>query len=80
MRTTTAQPDAWLREVLRDVAVRVTEGPYKDLWELRPDWRDAGVKGEVKVDGGDPEDAGEDGKEEEDWDEDDDEDDFEEIV
>lgn len=89
LRTTTSQPDSWLREVLRDVAVRVTEGAYKDLLELKGDWR-GGVKDESGDGDGDDnggvgkeEDNGGDGVKEEWCDEDDDEDeedDFEEVM
>jgi transcription initiation factor TFIIF subunit beta len=81
MRAQLQQPDAWLREVLADVAVMIREGPYKNYWELKESWKNADAPGqrqeqeaasgeEVKV-----------AKDEEDEDmDDDDEEDFEEIL
>lgn len=88
MRELTAQPDAWLREVLRDVAIRVTEGPYRDLWELNSTWSgtgDGGVKDEAGPSGTGEDGADGEGKPKaeggEEWDdEDDEEDDFEEVM
>jgi transcription initiation factor TFIIF subunit beta len=66
------------------MAVRVPDGLYKDLWELRSDWKDGGVKAEMGVGGDDGEGAGTDAKVEgkEEWDEEDEdeEDDFEEVM
>lgn len=42
-----SQPDVWLREVLRDVAVQVKEGPYRDMWELKEALRMLGPGGKV---------------------------------
>ena len=79
------QPDVWLRDVLKDVAVQVKEGPYRDMWQLKEALRmlGPGAKPEdVKPDGT----AKEEDEEEETEDEldagegDFDEDDFEEIL
>ena len=51
LRITLEQPDAWLREVLPDVAEQVKEGPYMSMWRLKREWEDPGVKGEEMIDG-----------------------------
>lgn len=48
LKATLQQPDAWLREVLRDVAVMIKEGQYANMWELKENWKDAG--GDTKPD------------------------------
>lgn len=84
------QPDVWLREVLRDVAVQVKEGPYRDMWQLKEalrmlgpgvkagDVKDVTLKGEEGADG----DGDGDGDESDEFggDEEFDEDDFEEVM
>lgn len=91
LKETLKQPDVWLREVLRDVAEQVKEGPYRDMWRLKEALRalGPGVKGEdVKSIKGEQEEDGGEGEEEEtdddmlggEGDDDFDEDDFEEIV
>lgn len=42
LKATLQQPDTWLREVLKDVAVLNREGQYANMWELKEDWKDAG--------------------------------------
>lgn len=67
------QPDTWLREVLKEIAVQIKDGKYANMWELKDDWKLDGTKGEMKDEG--------DAKDEEDDDEDDedDESDMEEV-
>ncbi|TXT13090.1 hypothetical protein VHUM_01491 [Vanrija humicola] len=67
LKATLQQPDAWLREVLKEVAVLIKEGQYANMWELKDNWKEAG-KSEPGV-------KGEEDDDEED--DDDDEDDFE---
>lgn len=75
-----AQPDVWLREVLRDVAVQVKEGPYRDMWELKEALRMMGPGAKVE-DVKEGEEGEEDSEEEGDGGDDDfDEDDFEEVL
>jgi transcription initiation factor TFIIF subunit beta len=45
LRETLKQPDAWLREVLRDIADPVLEGSYKNMWKLKDSWEAVGAKG-----------------------------------
>lgn len=33
------QPQAWVKEVLQEIAILHKRGPYKDLWELREEYR-----------------------------------------
>jgi len=47
LKATLQQPDAWLREVLKDVAVLIKEGQYANMWELRENWKELGA-GEAK--------------------------------
>lgn len=81
LKQTLEQPDAWLREVLRDVAEQVKEGQYQGYWQLKPVWREdawkggengESVKSEVKEEG--------DVKPDIDEDDDEDEDDLEEVM
>ncbi len=39
----TQQPSAYLKEVLADVALYLTRGPFKNTYELRPEYRRAGA-------------------------------------
>ncbi|CAK9787439.1 Rap30/74 interaction domain-containing protein [Cutaneotrichosporon oleaginosum] len=76
LKATLQQPDTWLREVLKDVAVLIRDGQYANMWELNESWKDVGG-GDTKpsVDGAKED---EDSSEEEDDEEDEeDEDDFE---
>ncbi|KAL0255375.1 hypothetical protein I308_100179 [Cryptococcus tetragattii IND107] len=81
LKQTLEQPDAWLREVLRDVAEQVKEGQYQGYWQLKPVWREdawkggengESVKNEVKEEG--------DVKPDIDEGDDEDEDDLEEVM
>lgn len=38
LRLELEQPDAWLREVLPDLAEVNKDGKYKDLWQLKESW------------------------------------------
>lgn len=86
LKATLKQPDQWLREVLKDVAVQIREGQYVNMWELKKGWKDDGGAA-VKQDneGGEGEEEGEGDRkpdigDEDDDDEDFDEDDFEEVM
>ncbi|KAL0205142.1 hypothetical protein P9112_000449 [Eukaryota sp. TZLM1-RC] len=35
----TDQPQAWLRDVLDDICIRIISGPNKDLYELKPEYK-----------------------------------------
>lgn len=79
------QPDFWLREVLKKVADKITEGPYANMWKLKESWKLDKLEGDsapmAKTGSGGGED--EDQKPDLGWDDDDDEedeDDFEEII
>jgi transcription initiation factor TFIIF subunit beta len=49
IKQTLQQPDAWLREVLKDVAAPIKEGQYANMWELKENWKEgAGAKAEPK--------------------------------
>lgn len=71
LKQTLKQPDAWLREVLKDVASLIKEGQYANMWELKENWKD------VNVGGADSKAKLEKMEAEEEEEEDDDEDDFE---
>lgn len=43
LKATLQQPDAWLREVLKDVASLIKEGQYANMWELKENWKDVNV-------------------------------------
>ncbi|WVN88561.1 uncharacterized protein L203_103772 [Cryptococcus depauperatus CBS 7841] len=45
LKQTLEQPDAWLREVMRDVAEQVKEGKYIGYWQLKKEWREDAWKG-----------------------------------
>ncbi|WWD19926.1 hypothetical protein CI109_104398 [Kwoniella shandongensis] len=86
LKTTLKQPDSWLREVLRDVAVQIKEGQYMNMWELKRGWKEGGGGGGEQAEGGG---EGEGDQkpdlealrdQNDDEDEDDDEDDFEEVM
>ncbi|KAK8853492.1 hypothetical protein IAR55_004199 [Kwoniella newhampshirensis] len=86
LKTTLKQPDSWLREVLRDVAVQIKEGQYMNMWELKRGWKEGGGGGvgegereqdrELKDEKPDLEAMRDDGED----DDQDDEDDFEEVM
>jgi transcription initiation factor TFIIF subunit beta len=59
LKATLQQPDAWLREVLKDVASLIKEGQYANMWELKENWKDmAGgdAKPDIGGDGGEDDD------------------------
>ncbi|ODN98040.1 hypothetical protein I350_07682 [Cryptococcus amylolentus CBS 6273] len=60
LKQTLEQPEAWLREVLKDVSEQVKDGQYQGYWQLKAVWKEGnfngtqgeGVKGEVKDEDG----------------------------
>ena len=72
LREELKQPDAWLREVLQDIAEMVAAGVYKGNWKLKPEYE--GMDG-IKGDKGDEEE-----EEEDDEDDDEDEEEMEEVI
>lgn len=65
LKATLQQPDAWLREVLKDVAVLIKEGQYANMWELKDTWKESG--GDSKPDiGKDEEESSEEEEDEDD--------------
>lgn len=42
LKATLQQPDAWLRDVLKEVAVLIKEGQYANMWQLKDNWKDVG--------------------------------------
>ncbi|BEI84495.1 hypothetical protein CcaverHIS002_0410990 [Cutaneotrichosporon cavernicola] len=74
LKATLQQPDTWLREVLKDVAVLNREGQYANMWELKDNWKDA--EGDTKPTVDDVDKAEDDSDEEE---ESDDEDELEQV-
>lgn len=73
LKATLQQPDTWLREVLKEVAVLIREGKYANMWELQENWKEAGGDTKPDVKDGDDDDESDDEEE-------DDEDDLEEVV
>jgi transcription initiation factor TFIIF subunit beta len=56
LKATLKQPDAWLREVLAEVAQTVKTGEYINMWELKPQWKNGNaqaVLGPSSMAGGD---------------------------
>ncbi|EFN55117.1 expressed protein, partial [Chlorella variabilis] len=40
----TVQPTQHLKEVLGEIAVKNTRGPFKDLWELKKEYKATGAE------------------------------------
>ncbi|TFK61103.1 hypothetical protein BDN72DRAFT_478369 [Pluteus cervinus] len=79
LRERTQQPEAYLKEVLSEVAFLHRSGEHNGLWELRDDYKGEGVKGEnialpegsqdIKMEGDEQEEDDEDDDEDEDMEE-----------
>ncbi|CAL8582697.1 hypothetical protein XPA_008348 [Xanthoria parietina] len=41
MRETLDQPESYLKEVLEEVAIMARSGPYTNLWQLRPEYKES---------------------------------------
>ena len=54
LKASLKQPDAWLREVLKDVAEPIKEGTYANMWALKEGWRVGvkakGIEGKMEID------------------------------
>lgn len=74
LRKTLKQPDAWLREVLKDLAEQVQSGEYLHMWKLKDSWKRTDVKPDRQGQAGKNEVKGEMDSEAEDEEDDDDED------
>jgi transcription initiation factor TFIIF subunit beta len=71
LKATLQQPDTWLREVLKDVAVLNREGQYANMWELSENWKDVGGGDSKPAVDKEDEDSSDEEEEEEEEDEDD---------
>ncbi|RSH91542.1 hypothetical protein EHS25_009841 [Saitozyma podzolica] len=81
LRTTLQQPDAYLREVLPEVAEMIQQGPYKNCWTLKDTWRpSAGGEGREGVQTANEDDGKLEQGDDEDMEGSDEEEDFEEVL
>ncbi|PSS32061.1 hypothetical protein PHLCEN_2v2168 [Hermanssonia centrifuga] len=86
MRERTQQPEAYLKEVLGEIAFMHRSGEHNGTWELMPNFKGDGMKGEnvpMSIHSGDPNapkmEEDEEDEDDEDDDDDDDDDDMEEV-
>ncbi|TFK83735.1 transcription initiation factor IIF, beta subunit [Polyporus arcularius HHB13444] len=79
LRERTQQPEAYLKEVLSDVAFLHRSGEFNGTWELMANFKEKGVKAEDVASGVKTEDIKMEGEEDDDDEDEDDDDDMEEV-